>query len=195
MTGRSWSISRRVALPDSAERHTLPASLERCRTVANAARTPIGPRFSLESQLHHRLPLGHDQAFLGRVGAERSIHATQSRSARSGRCDTGSDPVRNPGGRDGRRRADHAGAARHPRRRVEPLEGPRLSVAPLSSGWIVTFDTSFFNLSTPPNPTIGSGPTGSGGTTGLNVLRASMTGSKGTYNVQVAIPVGQTIQT
>jgi len=76
-----------------------------------------------------------------------------------------------------------------------PSKAQGSSVAPLSSGWIVTFDTSFFNLSTPPNPTIGSGPTGSGGTTGLNVLRASMTGSKGTYNVQVAIPVGQTIQT
>jgi hypothetical protein len=67
-------------------------------------------------------------------------------------------------------------------------------VAPLSSGWIVTIDTTIYSFSTPPRPVIDSGPTGSGGTTGVNVLQASMTGSKGTYNVQVAIPLGQTIQ-
>ena len=67
-------------------------------------------------------------------------------------------------------------------------------IAPLNSGWIVTFATTSYNFSSPPTPIIDSGSTGSGGTTGLNVLHASMTGSKGAYSVQVAIPLGQTIQ-
>ena len=68
------------------------------------------------------------------------------------------------------------------------------SIAPLSSGWVVTFATTIYNFSNPPTPIIDSGPTGSGGTTGSNVLQASMTGSKGSYTVQVAVPLGQTIQ-
>jgi hypothetical protein len=69
-------------------------------------------------------------------------------------------------------------------------------VAPLSSGWIATIDLSdeFSPTLTIPVPVVDAGPTGSGGTTGTNVLHASMSGAHGPYTVQLSIPLGQTIQ-
>ncbi len=68
------------------------------------------------------------------------------------------------------------------------------SVAPLNHGWIATINTSDLISSNAPQPVVDSGPTGPGGTTGPNVLQASMNGANGLYTVQVSLPLGQTIQ-
>jgi len=68
-------------------------------------------------------------------------------------------------------------------------------VIPLSHGWVGTINNLYYsNVPYSPALIIDSGPTGPGGTTGTNVLTASMTGAHGAITVQVAIPVGQTIQ-
>jgi len=82
-------------------------------------------------------------------------------------------------------RAPHVGTS--------PPSTPRgVPVTPLSHGWVATIDTTMYVF--PITPVVDSAPTGSGGTTGVNVLQASMTTARGSYRVQVAIPVGQTIQ-
>jgi len=75
-----------------------------------------------------------------------------------------------------------------------PSTARAASVAPLNHGWIAAINISDIISLNTPEPVIDSGPTGPGGTTGPNVLQASMTGAHGLYTVQVSLPLGQTIQ-
>ena len=85
-------------------------------------------------------------------------------------------------------RASHVGVVAPPATRNSPI-------APLSHGWIGTITNSYNSfVQYPLIFNIDSGPTGAGGTTGANVLKASMTGARGAFTVQVSIPVGQTFQ-
>ena len=67
-------------------------------------------------------------------------------------------------------------------------------VTPLDHGWVATIvdQFQFVDPTSIPSPTLDSGTTAAGGATASNVLTGSMTGKHGTYQVQVALPVGDT---